>query len=86
MEIYSDAVKDVLMIILIIGGAGALKQTLIQSGVDKEIGNLLDGLKYASVDSRLAHCVCDPCLRVLPRLQDSPQQELLPPYYLVIPK
>lgn len=44
MEIYSDSVKDVLMIVLIIGGAGALKQTLIQSGVDKEIGDLLDGL------------------------------------------
>jgi Gnt-I system high-affinity gluconate transporter len=44
MEIYADSIKDVMMIILIIGGAGALKQTLIQSGVDKEIGNLLDGL------------------------------------------
>ena len=44
MDIYADSIKDVMMIILIIGGAGALKQTLIQSGVDKEIGNLLDGL------------------------------------------
>ncbi len=44
MEIYADSIKDVMMIILIIGGAGALKQTLIQSGVDKEISNLLDGL------------------------------------------
>jgi Gnt-I system high-affinity gluconate transporter len=44
MEIYADSIKDVMMIILIIGGAGALKQTLIQSGVDREIGDLLDGL------------------------------------------
>jgi Gnt-I system high-affinity gluconate transporter len=44
MNIYSDAVKDVLMIILIIGGAGALKETLIRSGVSNEIGNLLDNL------------------------------------------
>jgi len=44
MNIYTDSVKDVLMIILIVAGAGTLKQTLIQSGVDKEIGSLLDGL------------------------------------------
>jgi Gnt-I system high-affinity gluconate transporter len=44
MNIYSDAVKDVLMIILIIGGAGALKETLLRSGVSSEIGNLLDNL------------------------------------------
>jgi Gnt-I system high-affinity gluconate transporter len=44
MNIYSDAVKDVLMIILIIGGAGALKETLLRSGVSNEIGNLLDNL------------------------------------------
>lgn len=44
MNIYSDAVKDVLMIILIIGGAGALKETLIRSGVSNEIGSLLDNL------------------------------------------
>lgn len=44
MDIYSDAVKDVLMIILIIGGAGALKETLMSSGVSNEIGDLLDNL------------------------------------------
>lgn len=44
MEVYSDAVKDVLMIILIIGGSGALKETLIRSGVSNEIGDLLDNL------------------------------------------
>jgi Gnt-I system high-affinity gluconate transporter len=44
MDIYSEAVKDVLMIILIIGGAGALKETLLQSGVSTEIGSLMDNL------------------------------------------
>jgi Gnt-I system high-affinity gluconate transporter len=44
MDIYSEAVKDVLMIILIIGGAGALKETLLVSGVSTEIGNLMDNL------------------------------------------
>ena len=44
MDIYSDAVKDVLMIILIIGGAGALKETLIQSGISSDIGGMLDNL------------------------------------------
>jgi len=44
MDIYSDAVKDVLMIILIIGGAGALKETLLQSGISNQIADLLDNL------------------------------------------
>ncbi len=44
MEIYSEAVKDVLMIILIIGGAGALKETLLESGISNEIAGLLDNL------------------------------------------
>jgi Gnt-I system high-affinity gluconate transporter len=44
MDNYSDAVKDVLMIILIIGGAGALKETLIQSGISSDIGGMLDNL------------------------------------------
>lgn len=41
MEIYSDAVKDIAMILLIMAGAGALKQVLIDSGVSDQIGNLL---------------------------------------------
>lgn len=44
MGIYSDAVTDVLMIILIIGGAGALKETFVFSGVSNEIGGALDNL------------------------------------------
>ncbi|PSL44769.1 Gnt-I system high-affinity gluconate transporter [Chitinophaga niastensis] len=37
MRIYADAVKDVAMILLIIGGAGALKQVLADSGVSLQI-------------------------------------------------
>jgi Gnt-I system high-affinity gluconate transporter len=63
MDIYGDAVKDVMMIILIIGGAGALKQTLIQSGVDKEIGDLLDGLNmHPLILGWLIACVIRVCV------------------------
>jgi Gnt-I system high-affinity gluconate transporter len=41
MATYVDAVKDVVLILLIIGGAGALKQVLIDSGVSKEIASSL---------------------------------------------
>ncbi len=44
MDIYSDAVKDIAMILLIMSGAGALKQILTDSGVSSEIGMLLTGL------------------------------------------
>jgi Gnt-I system high-affinity gluconate transporter len=44
MNIYSDAVKDIAMLLLIMGGAGALKQILVDSGVSTEIGLLLNGL------------------------------------------
>jgi Gnt-I system high-affinity gluconate transporter len=44
MDIYSDSVKDVLMIILIIGGAGALKETLLESGISNDIAGMLDNL------------------------------------------
>ena len=44
MDIYGDAVKDVAMILLIMGGAGALKQVLIDSGVSDEIGVMLTGV------------------------------------------
>lgn len=38
---YAEAVKEIAMILLIIGGAGALKQILVDSGVSKQIGELL---------------------------------------------
>ena len=44
MEFYGDAVKDVALILLIVAGAGALKQVLIDSGVSAEIGSMLQGL------------------------------------------
>ena len=44
MDIYGDAVKDVAMLVLIIGGAGILKQIFSDSGVSQEIGTALKGL------------------------------------------
>ncbi|HTJ50960.1 MAG TPA: gluconate:H+ symporter [Cyclobacteriaceae bacterium] len=43
MQIYSDAVKEIAMILLIIGSAGILKQIFIDSGVSKEIADVLAG-------------------------------------------
>lgn len=44
MRIYGDAVKDIAMILLIVAGAGALKQVFSDSGVSAYIGSGLDGL------------------------------------------
>jgi Gnt-I system high-affinity gluconate transporter len=44
MDIYGEAVKDISMLLLIMSGAGALKQVLIDSGMSKEIATALDGL------------------------------------------
>ena len=44
MNLYGEAVKDVAMILLIIGSAGILKQVLIDSGASKEIATALEGL------------------------------------------
>ena len=41
MDIYGIAVKEVAMILLIIAGAGALKQILTDSGVSDQIADLL---------------------------------------------
>jgi Gnt-I system high-affinity gluconate transporter len=41
MNVYSDAVKDIAMIIFIVAGAGALKQVFIDSGVSDEIATVL---------------------------------------------
>ncbi|MBM3177683.1 MAG: gluconate transporter [Bacteroidetes bacterium] len=41
MGIYEGAVRDVAMIVLIMGGAGGLKQILQESGVSSEIASLL---------------------------------------------
>ena len=44
MDIYAGAVRDVAMVVLIMGGAGGLKQVLNESGVSLEIAGLLDSL------------------------------------------
>jgi Gnt-I system high-affinity gluconate transporter len=44
MDIYVDAVKDITILLLIMGGAGSLKQILVDSGVSDEIATLLNGL------------------------------------------
>jgi Gnt-I system high-affinity gluconate transporter len=46
MDYYTHAVKDVSMILLITGGAGALKQILVESGVSNEIATMLKDLPF----------------------------------------
>lgn len=43
MDGYADSVKDVAMILLIVAGAGALKQIFVDSGVSSDIADLLGG-------------------------------------------
>jgi Gnt-I system high-affinity gluconate transporter len=45
MNVYGDAVKDVVLILLIIGGAGALKQVLTDSGISVVIARQLQYLQ-----------------------------------------
>ncbi|RAV98082.1 gluconate:H+ symporter [Pseudochryseolinea flava] len=44
MNTYGESVKDIAMLLLIMSGAGALKQILQTTGADKEIGSMLEGL------------------------------------------
>ena len=44
MTIFTESVKDIAMILLIIGSAGALKQVLVDSGVSQEIAAQLNGV------------------------------------------
>jgi Gnt-I system high-affinity gluconate transporter len=44
MLIYAEAVKDIAMILLIIGSAGALKQVLTDSGISQQIASQLNGI------------------------------------------
>lgn len=44
MGYYTDAIKDVSPILLIVGGAGALKQVFTDSGVSVEIGAMLQNM------------------------------------------
>lgn len=47
MFIYGEAVKEIAMILLIIAGAGALKQILVDSGVSKQIADLLQNISLS---------------------------------------
>ncbi len=44
-DMYSSAIKDVAVILLIVAGAGTLKQVFVDSGVSTDIGDLLQGVK-----------------------------------------
>jgi Gnt-I system high-affinity gluconate transporter len=44
METYADAVKEISMILLIIGSAGILKQVFLDSGASGQIATILEGL------------------------------------------
>ena len=44
MKIYEESIKDVMTILLIVGAAGAMKQVLADSGVDKVIATYLQDL------------------------------------------
>lgn len=44
MEVYADAVKEISMILLIIGSAGILKQIFLDSGASGQIAATLEGL------------------------------------------
>ncbi len=45
MSLYGESVKDVALILLIVAGAGALKQIFIDSGVSKTIADLLKDIR-----------------------------------------
>lgn len=47
MNIYSDAMKDVALILLIVAGAGVLKEVFEASGVSKEIAASLQGISIS---------------------------------------
>jgi Gnt-I system high-affinity gluconate transporter len=44
MEAHNSSVKDIASILLVIGGAGVLKQVLVASGASQEIGTSLQGI------------------------------------------
>ena len=44
MEDYGNSVKDIAVILLIIAGAGTLKEVFVATGVDRNISDLLTGI------------------------------------------
>jgi Gnt-I system high-affinity gluconate transporter len=45
MSIYAESVKDIAMILLIIGSAGILKQIFVETGVSNNFADILQGLR-----------------------------------------
>ena len=63
MDIYVEAVKDITILLLIMGGAGSLKQILIDSGVSSEIATLLNGVDlHPLILGWLIACVIRVCV------------------------
>lgn len=63
MNIYGDAVKDIAMVLLIMSGAGAFKQILIDSGVSNEIAVILGNIDaHPLVLGWLMACVIRVCV------------------------
>ena len=63
MNIYVDAVKDITILLLIIGGAGSLKQILVDTGVSADIAALLNGLDiHPLILGWLIACVIRVCV------------------------
>ncbi len=58
-----DAVKDVASLLLIFGGAGALKQVLTDGGVSQIIAEQLQSFSFERIRFRLDHCCYHPYLR-----------------------
>src|SRR5690606_6815908 len=44
METYGAAVKDIALILLIVAGAGALRQIFVESGASQDIAASLEGI------------------------------------------
>lgn len=49
METLTDSIKIIAMMLLIIGGGGAFKQVLVDSGVDKYIAALMEGSNVSPI-------------------------------------
>ncbi len=47
MGIYTDSIKDIAMVLLIIGSAGSLKQVLTDSGISQQIASMLDNVSIS---------------------------------------
>ena len=42
MQNYADAIKDILIIVMIVSGAGALKQVFVESGISAQLGDVMN--------------------------------------------